>query len=385
MIPYGRQEITQDDIDAVVDVLRSDFLTQGPAVPNFEKAIATRVGARFGVAVNSATSALHIACLSLGLGAGDCLWTTPITFVASANCARYCGADVDFVDIDPATYNVDIESLGHKLEVAKKNGKLPKILVVVHLCGQPCELEAIHALSRQYGFRVIEDASHAIGASYKDAPIGNCQYSDITVFSFHPVKIITTGEGGMAMTNDAQLASRMELLRSHGITRDPLAMTHAPDGPWYYQQIDLGFNYRMTDLQAALGLTQLTRLDTYVARRKAIAARYDHRLSALPVQTPLQIAEAASAWHLYVIRLRLDEITRSREEVVQALRTAGIGVNVHYIPVHTQPYYQALGFRAGDYPQAERYYSEAISLPVYATMSDAQQDTVVDALEAALS
>ncbi|MDR5744240.1 UDP-4-amino-4,6-dideoxy-N-acetyl-beta-L-altrosamine transaminase [Caballeronia sp. LZ029] len=385
MIPYGRQEITQDDIDAVVDVLRSDFLTQGPAVPNFEKAIATRVGARFGVAVNSATSALHIACLSLGLGAGDCLWTTPITFVASANCARYCGADVDFVDIDPATYNIDIESLGHKLEVAKKDGKLPKILVVVHLCGQPCELEAIHALSRQYGFRVIEDASHAIGASYKNAPIGNCQYSDITVFSFHPVKIITTGEGGMAMTNDAQLASRMELLRSHGITRDPLAMTHAPDGPWYYEQIDLGFNYRMTDLQAALGLTQLTRLDTYVARRKAIAARYDHRLSALPVRTPLQIAEAASAWHLYVIRLRLDEITRSREEVVQALRTAGIGVNVHYIPVHTQPYYQALGFRGGDYPQAERYYSEAISLPVYATMSDAQQDTVVDALEAALS
>jgi UDP-4-amino-4,6-dideoxy-N-acetyl-beta-L-altrosamine transaminase len=385
MIPYGRQEITQDDIDAVIDVLRSDFLTQGPAVPNFEKAIATRVGARFGVAVNSATSALHIACLSLGLGAGDCLWTTPITFVASANCARYCGADVDFVDIDPATYNIDIESLGHKLEVAKKNGKLPKILVIVHLCGQPCELEAIRALSRQYGFRVIEDASHAIGASYKDAAIGNCQYSDITVFSFHPVKIITTGEGGMAMTNDAQLASRMELLRSHGITRDPLAMTHAPDGPWYYQQIDLGFNYRMTDLQAALGVTQLTRLDTYVDRRKAIAARYDHRLSALPVQTPLQIAEAASAWHLYVIRLRLDEITRSREEVVQALRTAGIGVNVHYIPVHTQPYYQALGFRAGDYPQAERYYSEAISLPLYATMSNAQQDTVVDALAAALS
>ncbi|BBU28696.1 UDP-4-amino-4,6-dideoxy-N-acetyl-beta-L-altrosami ne transaminase [Burkholderia sp. THE68] len=385
MIPYGRQEITQDDIDAVVEVLRSDFLTQGPAVPSFEKAMAARVGARFGVAVNSATSALHIACLSLGLGAGDVLWTSPITFVASANCARYCGADVDFVDIDPVTYNIDIESLANKLEDAKKNGLLPKILVVVHLCGQPCELEAIHAMSRQYGFRVIEDASHAVGASYRNAPIGNCQYSDITVFSFHPVKIITTGEGGMAITNDAQLASRMELLRSHGITRDASLMTHVPDGPWYYQQIDLGFNYRMTDLQAALGLTQLTRLDDYVSRRKAIAARYDDCLSGLPVQTPQQIADAASAWHLYVIRLRLDEITRSREEVVQALLSAGIGVNVHYIPVHTQPYYQALGFRAGDYPQAERYYSEAISLPLYATMSDAQQDTVVEALKAALS
>ncbi|SAK77410.1 LPS biosynthesis-like protein [Caballeronia glebae] len=385
MIPYGRQEITQADIDAVVDVLGSDFLTQGPAVPNFENAIAKRVGARFGVAVNSATSALHIACLALRLGAGDLLWTTPITFVASANCARYCGADVDFVDIDPATYNIDVEALALKLNDAQKKGELPKILVVVHLCGQPCDLDAIHALSGKYGFRVIEDASHAIGASYRNEPVGNCRYSDITVFSFHPVKIITTGEGGMAMTNDPELASRMELFRSHGITRDAGLMTHTPDGPWYYQQIDLGFNYRMTDIQAALGLTQLTRLDAYVARRKAIAVRYDSSLNALPVQTPLQVAEAASAWHLYVIRLRLDEITRSREAVVQTLRSAGIGVNVHYIPVHTQPYYRSLGFQAGDFPKAERYYSEAISLPLYATMSDAQQDAVVDALNKALS
>ncbi|MFM0324943.1 UDP-4-amino-4,6-dideoxy-N-acetyl-beta-L-altrosamine transaminase [Caballeronia glebae] len=385
MIPYGRQEITQADIDAVVDVLGSDFLTQGPAVPNFENAIAKRVGARFGVAVNSATSALHIACLALRLGAGDLLWTTPITFVASANCARYCGADVDFVDIDPATYNIDVEALALKLNDAQKKGELPKILVVVHLCGQPCDLDAIHALSGKYGFRVIEDASHAIGASYRNEPVGNCRYSDITVFSFHPVKIITTGEGGMAMTNDPELASRMELFRSHGITRDAGLMTHTPDGPWYYQQIDLGFNYRMTDIQAALGLAQLTRLDAYVARRKAIAVRYDSSLNALPVQTPLQVAEAASAWHLYVIRLRLDEITRSREAVVQTLRSAGIGVNVHYIPVHTQPYYRSLGFQAGDFPKAERYYSEAISLPLYATMSDAQQDAVVDALNKALS
>ncbi|AQG99880.1 UDP-4-amino-4,6-dideoxy-N-acetyl-beta-L-altrosamine transaminase [Burkholderia sp. KK1] len=385
MIPYGRQEITQADIDAVVDVLRSDFLTQGPTVPNFEKAIASRVGARFGVAVNSATSALHVACLSMGLGAGDRLWTTPITFVASANCALYCGADVDFVDINPATYNIDIGALARKLEQARAKGELPKILVVVHLCGQPCDLEAIHALSRQYGFRVIEDASHAIGASYRNEPVGNCRYSDITVFSFHPVKIITTGEGGMAMTNDQQLANRMELLRSHGITRDAGAMTHEPDGPWYYQQIDLGFNFRMTDLQAALGLTQLTRLDAYVARRKQIAARYDSLLRALPLETPLQTGDAASAWHLYVVRLRLDQIKRTRQEVVKSLRDAGIGVNVHYIPVHTQPYYQSRGFRPGDYPQAERYYGEAISLPLYATMTDAQHDEVVDALRKALS
>lgn len=385
MIPYGRQDITQDDIDAVVDVLRSDFLTQGPAVPRFEAGVAARVGARFGVAVNSATSALHIACLSLDLGPGDRLWTTPVTFVASANCARYCGAEVDFVDVDPRTFNLDVDALTRKLTAARVTGTLPKVVVAVHLCGQPCDMAAIGALSREYGFKVIEDASHAIGASYGDAPVGACEHSDITVFSFHPVKIVTTGEGGMALTNDPHLAQRMALLRSHGITRDPEVMTHAPDGPWYYQQIELGFNYRMNDLQAALGVSQLTRLDTYIARRAAIARRYDVLLRELPVQTPFVASGVTSAWHLYVIRLRIDQIARSRAEVVASLRSAGIGVNVHYIPVHSQPYYRALGFQPEDFPQALQYYEEAISLPVYATMTDAQQDAVVGALVEALA
>lgn len=385
MIPYGRQEITQDDIDAVVNVLHSDFLTQGPAVSRFESDVAERVGVRFGVAVNSATSALHIACLSLGLGPGDRLWTTPVTFVASANCARYCGADVDFVDIDPRTFNIDVDALKRKLEEARVAGMLPKVLVAVHLCGQPCDMASIGALSRAFGFRVIEDASHAIGASYGSVPVGACEHSDVTVFSFHPVKIITTGEGGMAVTNEQRLAQQMALLRSHGITRDPAAMTHASDGPWYYQQVTLGFNYRMTDMQAALGVSQLTRLDAYVARRAAIAHRYDTLLRDLPLETPFVKSGVASAWHLYVIRLRLTGIVRSRAEVVALLRSAGIGVNVHYIPVHTQPYYRDLGFHREDFPQALRYYEEAISLPLFATMTDAQQDVVVGALREALT
>ncbi|MDT4824902.1 UDP-4-amino-4,6-dideoxy-N-acetyl-beta-L-altrosamine transaminase [compost metagenome] len=384
MIPYGRQDITQADIEAVVAVLQSDFLTQGPMVPRFEQSVAQHVGVRHALAVNSATSALHIACLALGLGPGDWLWTTPITFVASANCGLYCGSQVDFVDIDPRTYNLCPQALERKLEQAEREGRLPKVVVPVHLCGQPCNMQAIHALAQRYGFKVIEDASHAIGGKYQDQFIGNCRYSDITVFSFHPVKIITTAEGGMALTNNDELANKMALLRSHGITRDPAHMTHAADGPWYYQQIDLGFNYRMTELQAALGVTQLQRLDRYVARRHELARRYDQLLAGFPVTTPWQHPDSYSGLHLYVIRLQLDKLRTSHRQVFESLREQGIGVNLHYIPVHSQPYYQSLGFGAGDFPQAEAYYREAISLPMFQTMTLEQQDAVVAAIEKSL-
>ena len=384
MIPYGHQDITQDDIDAVVEVLCSDFLTQGPMVPRFEQTVAGHVGTKHAIAVNSATSALHIACLALGLGPGDWLWTTPITFVASANCGLYCGAQVDFVDIDPRTYNLCPQALKRKLEQAERAGRLPKVLVAVHLCGQPCDMAAIHALSQRYGFKVIEDASHAIGGKYRGEFIGNCLYSDITVFSFHPVKIITTAEGGMALTNHAELANKMALLRSHGITRDQAQMTQEADGPWYYQQIDLGFNYRMTELQAALGVSQIQRLDQYVARRHQLAQRYDELLKALPVTTPWQHPDSYSGLHLYVIRLQLNKMARTHRQVFEALRELGIGVNLHYIPVHTQPYYQRMGFKPDDFPEALRYYAEAISLPMFQTMTEAQQDEVVAAVHKAV-
>lgn len=385
MIPYGRQDISEADIQAVVEVLRSDYLTQGPAVLAFEKAVADYCGAQHAVAVNSATSALHVACLALGVGQGDVVWTSSITFVASANCALYCGAQVNFVDIDPRTYNMSVERLAEKLKHAEKKGNLPKVVIPVHLCGQPCDMAGIHALSQRYGFKIIEDASHAIGGKYRGEPIGNCRYSDITVFSFHPVKIITTGEGGMAMTNYAELAKRMQLLRSHGITRDVNEMTHAPDGPWYYQQIDLGYNYRMTDLQAALGLSQMRRLGEFVTKRHSIAKRYDQLLANLPVITPWQQADSYSGLHLYVIRLKLKEIDSTHRQVFEALRAAGIGVNLHYIPVHRQPYYEGLGFKAGYCPEAEQYYAEAISLPMYPGLTEAQQDEVVAALNLAIT
>lgn len=385
MIPYGRQDITQADIDAVAAVLRSDFLTQGPMVPRFEAAVAAHCGVAHALAVNSATSALHIACMALDLGPGDWLWTSPITFVASANCALYCGARVDFVDIDPRTWNLCPQALERKLVQAEREGRLPKIVVPVHLAGQPCDLAAIHALAQKYGFRVIEDASHAIGGRYRDEPIGNCRYSDITVFSFHPVKIITSAEGGMALTRSDELARKMALFRSHGITRDPAQMTHASDGGWYYQQIALGYNYRMTELQAALGLSQMERLAPYVARRHELAHRYDALLSHLPVTTPWQHPDGYSGLHLYVIRLQLDRIGKTHRQVFDALREQGIGVNLHYIPVYTQPYFRALGCAQDACPQADAYYSEAISLPMYATLSDAQQDEVVAALERALA
>lgn len=380
MIPYGRQDISQADIDAVVDVLKSDFLTQGPKVPEFEQVVADYCGAKRAVAVNSATSALHLACLALGLGPGDSLWTTPVTFVASANCGLYCGASVDFVDIDPRSYNISPQALEMKLKQAEANGALPKVLVAVHLCGQPCDMKSIDRLAKQYGFRVIEDASHAIGGKYAGEPIGNGRYSDITIFSFHPVKIVTSAEGGMAVTNDVGLADQMALLRSHGITRDPALMTQKPDGPWYYQQVALGFNYRMTELQAALGISQMARLDAFVARRHELARRYDELLKGLPVVTPWQHPESYSGLHLYVVRVA----GASHQKVFKSLREQGIGVNLHYIPVHTQPYYQAMGFESADFPRAMEYYAEAISLPMYPGLTEQNQDFVVSSLGEAL-
>ena len=376
MIPYGRQDINEADLKAVEAVLKSDYLTQGPAVPAFEAAVAQWCGAAHAVAVNSATSALHIACMALGLGAGDLLWTVPNTFVASANCALYCGATVDFVDIDPVRYTMCPTALSEKLAAAAKAGRLPKVIVPVHLCGQSADMAAIGALARTYGVRVIEDASHAIGATYQGHPVGDCRHSDICVFSFHPVKIITTAEGGLATTQDPALARAMELARSHGITRDPSEMTQAPDGPWYYQQIALGYNYRMTEMQAALGLSQMDRLAAMVARRAQLAARYDRLLAALPLTLPKQAADTASSWHLYVIQV---DPARHRT-LFEALRQAGIGVNLHYIPVHTQPYYRAMGFAPGMFPQAESYYARALSIPLYFGLTDAAQDQVVAAL-----
>ena len=384
-IPYGRQNITEEDIDAVVNVLKSDYLTQGPKVPEFEQAIKNHCNVQHALAMNSATSALHAACLALDVGKGDIVWTTPITFVASANCALYCGATVDFVDIDSQTYNLSVQSLKQKLETAKKQDKLPKVVIPVHLCGQPCDMATIYKLSQEYGFSIIEDASHAIGGSYQSKPIGNCQYSDITIFSFHPVKIITTAEGGVATTNNKDLAQKMDLLRSHGITRDTELMTNEPDGPWYYQQIDLGFNYRMTEMQAALGVSQIERLKSITDRRHKIAKRYNEKLANLSVTIPFQIEESYSGLHLYVIRLKLDDIKATHLEVFNALREANIGVNLHYIPVHLQPYYQKhFGFKTGDFPQAEQYYREAISLPLYPDLTEEQQDYIVETLEGIL-
>ena len=380
MIPYGRQSISEDDIEAVVAVLRSDWLTQGPAVPRFERAVADYTGAKHALAMSSATGALHVACLALGAGPGKRVWTSPISFVASSNCARYCGADVDFVDVDARTSNMCASALAAKLESAAASNTLPHIVIPVHLAGQSCDMEAIHALSQRFGFRIIEDASHAIGGRYKGTPVGSGRFSDVTIFSFHPVKVITTGEGGMALTNDAALAGRMELLRSHGITRDASLMVNPSDGPWYYEQLTLGFNYRMTDLQAALGASQMERLDSFIARRHEIAARYNAELSGLPLTTPWQHPDTHSAYHLYVIRLDLRRNSISHRAAFEALRARGIGVNLHYIPIYRQPDYASLGLKREDFPQAEAHYAEAISLPMYPAMTDAQQDEVVAAV-----
>jgi UDP-4-amino-4,6-dideoxy-N-acetyl-beta-L-altrosamine transaminase len=386
MIPYGRQHINQADIDAVIGVLQSDFLTQGPVVPAFEKAIADYCGAQHAIAVNSATSALHIACLALGVGKGDSVWTTPITFVASANCALYCGATVDFVDIDSRTYNISVERLAEKLELAEKTGKLPKVVIPVHLSGQPCDMAGIYTLGKKYGFKIIEDASHAIGGRYKGEPIGNGRYSDITIFSFHPVKIITSGEGGMAVTNDPKLAKYMRLLRSHGISSAKEDMEFRPANEiWNYQQIGLGFNYRMTDVHAALGLSQLQRLDTFVSKRHSIAKRYNKLLADLPVTTPWQHSDSYSGYHLYVIRLKLTDISKTQRQIHDAFYAKDVGVNIHYIPVYRQPHYEQLGFRAGYCPEAEQYYSEVISIPMHPALTQEQQDFVVKTLRVALA
>lgn len=383
MIPYGRQDITQQDIDEVVAVLRSDFLTQGPQVPRFEQKLASYCGARHAVAFNSATSALHLACLALELGPSDLLWTTAITFVASANCALYCGARVDFVDIDPETFNLDPKKLRGKLELARTVNALPKVVVVVHMCGQPCDMRSIRELGQEYGFAIIEDASHAIGARYLGEPVGACRYSEITVFSFHPVKIVTTAEGGLACTNDAALAQRMNLLRSHGITRDASLLREPAHGPWYYEQQALGYNYRMTELQAGLGNSQLDRLDDYVAARHRLARRYDNLLAGLPLDLPAQHPDGYSAFHLYIVRLQQPDPERMAR-VHDAMHAAGVMVNLHYIPVPMQPFYRDLGFDSSDWPMAIDYYQRALTLPLFATMSDAQQDEVVQVLAAAL-
>jgi UDP-4-amino-4,6-dideoxy-N-acetyl-beta-L-altrosamine transaminase len=384
MIPYGKQNISQQDIDAVIDVLKSDFLTQGPKVPEFEDALMSHSGANHAVAVNSATSALHIACMALELGEGDYLWTSPVTFVASSNVALYCGAKVDFVDIDCQTYNMCPKKLEKKLVDASLRGCLPKVLVPVHLCGQPCDMLAIKTLCEKYNVKIIEDASHAIGGYYQGQPIGNCQYSDITVFSFHPVKIITTAEGGAALTNDKELAKKMTLFRSHGITRDPDDMTEATHGPWYYQQVTLGYNYRMTELQAALGISQIKNLAEFITKRHKIAERYNYLLKDLPVQVPYHLENTYSAYHLYVIRLKLNPSLTTHKKVFEELRANQIGVNLHYIPVHMQPYYKAMGFNGGDFPTSENYYKEAISLPMYPDLSLDDQEKVVKVLTASL-
>lgn len=378
MIPYGRQDINENDIDAVIEVLKSDFLTQGPKVPQFEKSVANYVGAAYSCALNSATSALHIACLALDVKVGDIVWTSPVTFVASANCALYCGAKVDFVDIDEKTYNMSVVALEEKLIKARKLNKLPKVIIPVHLSGQPCEMETIKKLANEYGFKIIEDASHAIGGRYKNQPIGNCKYSDITVFSFHPVKIITTAEGGMILTNDVKVAEKVNILRSHGITRDDKLMTEPSHGPWYYQQIDLGYNYRMTDLHASLGISQMNRLDHFISVRNELADRYDDKLESLPISRPYQIPKCLSARHLYIIKLKTPE---NHRYVFEKMREKGIGVNIHYIPVHLQPYYKELGHRQGDYPVSEDYYSKAMSIPLYSQLSYAQQDEVIEILK----
>ncbi len=385
MIPYGRQDISESDIQAVVDVLRSDFLTQGPAVGAFEEALRNYCGASHAVAVNSATSALHAACLALGVGPGDRVWTSPITFVASANCAIYCGAQVDFVDVDPLTWNLSVDRLAEKLATAQSEGRLPKVVIPVHFGGQPCDMEGIGRLADRYGFSVVEDASHAVGARYQGDPVGNARFSDITVFSFHPVKIITSGEGGMSLTNDPRLAATLRRLRSHGVTRNVADMTQEPDGPWYFEQIELGFNHRMTDLHAALGASQVRRLDAFVARRHEIARRYELKLSGEPVVAQARHSDSFSSMHLYAIRLRLDRIRPSRREVFEALRAGGIGVNVHYIPVYHHPFYRRMGFLRGYCPEAEKYYAEALSLPMFPALTDDQQDEVVRTLRAAIA
>ncbi|MEI7732399.1 MAG: UDP-4-amino-4,6-dideoxy-N-acetyl-beta-L-altrosamine transaminase [Verrucomicrobiota bacterium] len=384
-LPYGRQSIDTNDIDAVVEVLRSDWLTQGPAIPRFERAVADYCGVKYAVAVCNATAALHIGAKALGLKPGGRLWTVPNTFVASANCGLYCGAQVDFVDIDPRTYNLSVPQLEQKLAQAQKDQALPDVVVPVHFSGQSCDMEAIQRLSKQFGFQIMEDAAHAIGGRYQGKPVGDCRFSDLAVFSFHPVKIITTGEGGMVLTNRQELYEQLIRLRTHGITREPQFMEQASHGPWYYEQVELGYNYRMTDIQAALGASQMNKLEKFVGRRRQLARQYSELLANLPLTLPWQHPDTESAWHLYVVRLQRAQLNVSHRQVFEALHAAGIMVQLHYIPVHLQPYYRKLGFAPGRCPEAEQYYHETISLPMYASLTDADQDRVVATLRHLLS
>ncbi len=379
-IPYGHQDISEEDIAAVVRALRSEWITQGPAVPSFEQAMALRCNVAHAVAVSSGTAALHLACMAAGLGPGDRLWTSPITFVASANCALYCRAEVGFVDIDPRTFNMSVTELERRLGDADRRGVLPKVIVPVHFAGQSCEMRGIADLAHRYGIMVIEDASHALGASYCGRPVGACEYSDAAVLSFHPVKMITTGEGGMVLTNAAGLAKKVARLRTHGITRDTGRMERTPPGAWYYEQIELGFNYRMTDIQAALGENQLIRLDTFVQRRNEVAKRYREALNGLPLRMQWEHPDCHSSYHLFVVSVDRQRASVSRRRVFDHLSERGIGANVHYIPVHTQPYYRRLGFKCGDFPSAEEYYEGAVTLPMFSSLTDEQQDAVVFAL-----
>ena len=384
MIYYGKQSISEMDIKAVEEVLHSDFLTQGPAIERFERTVAEYCGAKYAVAVCNATAALHVACLSAGLGEGDLLWTSPITFVASANCGRYCGANVDFVDIDEKTYNMSVATLEEKLRRAQNANQRPKVVVPVHLAGQSCDMARIKELSEKYCFTVIEDASHAVGANYLETKVGSCTFSDMTVFSLHPVKIVTTGEGGMVLTNRKDLYEKLLLYRSHGITRDPVKMTHASDGAWYYQQIALGYNYRMTDIQAALGISQMKRLDTFVARRRELAARYDTLLRDLPLVTPYVMEGAEPSWHIYVVQMDFSRARKTKQQIFEEMKEQGVVLNLHYIPVHRQPYYEKLGFRQGDFPKSEKYYKEAFTLPLYYDLTDDEQEHIVGALKKVL-
>lgn len=379
MIPYGKQAISQQDIDAVVDVLKSDWLTQGPKVPAFEQAIANYCGSTYACATNSATSALHVACLALNVGKDDIVWTSPISFVASANCALYCGAQIDFVDIDVATGNMCTDELEKKLIIAKENNRLPKVVIPVHLAGQSCDMQAIYQLAVEYGFKIIEDASHSIGAKYLGKPVGSCEFSDICVFSFHPVKIITSAEGGMAVTNNKRLANKMVRLRSHGITSDQSEMTEPSHGPWYYQQVELGFNYRMTELQAALGLSQLSKLDEFVAKRNQLAKVYTSKLKGMAINHLTQSHQSYSSYHLYILTLSGDAIVK-HDSLICSLREQGITSHLHYIPIHIQPYYKELGFKANDFPNAMRYYSCALTIPLHPGLTNSEQNFIIETL-----
>ena len=376
MIPYGKHLVDEDDIDAVVDVLRNQFLTQGKVVPQFEQALCNYTGAKYCVAVNSATSGLHVACLAAGVGTGDLVWTVPNSFVASANCALYCGASIDFVDINPTTRNIDVSALENKLQQAASQNRLPKVLIVVHFSGLSCDMQSIRSLTQKYSIVLIEDAAHGLGGSYQQSKIGSCVYADMAVLSFHPVKSITSAEGGAVLTNQSGLHEKLKLFAKHGVTKDPEQYQGESHGPWYYQQLELGYNYRLSDMQAALGLSQLKKLDSFMQKRAEIAKVYDEALVNLPLKLPVVESQSQSAWHLYMVELTLHD----RQDIYQQLHAKGVGVNVHYIPIHLQPYYQQLGFKQGDFPVSEHFYQHALTLPLFPSLTDEEQTKVIDTL-----